>query len=302
MVAVLAGGTGGAKLARGMLDVVGGERLAVVVNTADDLEVYGVHVSPDPDLVLYRLADLIDEDRGYGIEGDTWEVMAALERADLPAWFRLGDRDLATCLIRTERLRSGATLTEATRDVARALGVRAAVLPVTDDPIRTKVTSGGVRHPLQEFLIRAGHSAPVEGVEIEGVDAARPSADALAALSGAEVVVIGPSNPVISIGPILAVPGVREALAETAAPVVAVSPFVGGRVLKGPTAAFCRWAGLPLGAGALTAAYGDVLDGVVADEAGGGVAWLELDTLMDTPASRSALASATLEWATSLAT
>ena len=300
MVVVLAGGTGGAKLARGMLDVVGPERLAVIVNVADDVEIYGVHVSPDPDLVLYRLADLIDERRGYGVDGDTWKVMAALERTGRPTWFRLGDRDLATCLIRTERLRSGASLTEATREVARALGVTAAVLPVTDDPVRTWVRSGGVRRPFQEFMVRKGHADRIEDVEIAGAAEARPSSEALAALTAAEAIVIGPSNPVVSIGPILAVPGVREALAAAPAPVIAVSPFVGGRVLKGPTAAFCRWAGLPFDAGALPAAYGDLVDGLVADEAVDGVASLQIDTLMDTPARRAAVARATLDWTASL--
>jgi LPPG:FO 2-phospho-L-lactate transferase len=301
LVAVLAGGTGGAKLARGMLDVVGAPELSVVVNTADDLEVHGVHVSPDPDLVTYRLADVIDEERGYGVRGDTWEVMGAIERAGAPAWFRLGDRDLATCLLRTARLRSGETLTDATQAVAHALGVGAAVLPMSDDPVRTTIESAGRRVPFQEFMVRDRHMGRVDGVELEGIEAARPTAAVLEAIASAEAIVIGPSNPVISIGPILATPGIRRAVADSPAPVVAVSPFVGGAVVKGPTAAFCSWAGLPLDVRALPAAYGDLLDGVVADEPmpGAGIASVELDTLMDSPPRRRAVAAAALELARS---
>jgi LPPG:FO 2-phospho-L-lactate transferase len=302
LVAVLAGGTGGAKLARGMLDLVEPGELAVVVNTADDVDVYGVRVSPDPDLVTYWLADLIDEPRGYGIRGDTWEVMSALERAGQPAWFRLGDRDLATCLARTDRLRRGETLTAATAAIARALGVGAAVLPMTDDEVCTRVETAGRWLPFQEFMVRHHHAGDVDGVEIAGIEAARPTAEVLHALASAEAIVIGPSNPVISIGPILATPGVRRAIADSRAPVVAVSPFVEGRVVKGPTAAFCAFAGLPLDARAVTTAYADVLDGVVADEAlpAGGVSSLRTGTLMDSPERRRAVARGALELARSL--
>ena len=302
MVAVLAGGTGGAKLARGMLDVVGPRELGVIVNTADDVEVYGVHVSPDPDLVTYRLADVIDEERGYGLRGDTWEVMASLKRVGEPAWFQLGDRDLAICLARTRRLRAGETLTAATGAIARGLGVGASVLPITDDEVRTTVVSSGRRVPFQEFMVRHGHAGPVEGVELDGIDAARPTARVLETIASAEAIVIGPSNPVISIGPILATLGLRSAIASSPAPVVAVSPFVGGGVVKGPTTAFCEWAGLPLDARVLTAAYGNLLDGVVADEParGEGVAWAEVDTLMNSPTRRRDVAAAALDLARSV--
>ena len=173
-VVVLAGGTGGAKLARGLLDVVGPAELTVIANTADDLEVYGVHVSPDPDLVTYWLADAID-DRGYGIRGDTWEVMGALERAGTPTWFRLGDRDLAMCLLRTERLHAGQRLTEAHAAVVTAMGVEARVLTMSDEPVRTFVRSNGRRRAFQEFMIVERAQAPIEGVELEGVTEARPT-------------------------------------------------------------------------------------------------------------------------------
>ena len=300
MVVVLAGGTGGAKLARGMLDVVGGEELVVIANTADDIEVYGAHVSPDPDLIAYALADVLDE-RGYGIGDDTWSVMDALAAAGRDTWFRLGDRDLALCLLRTELLRAGARLTEAHARVVAGLGLRARVLPMADEPVRTHVHANGRLRPFQEFMILDGATGPVDGVELRGVEGARPTVEVLEALAAAEAIVVGPSNPVISIGPILAVPGMRDALAAAPAAVVAVSPFVGGRAVKGPTEAFCAQAGIAPSAPAIAEAYGGVIDGIVADEPVAGTAALRLDTLMDTPEARERVAAAALDFARSLA-
>ena len=297
-VVVLAGGTGGAKLARGLLDVTGD--LVVVANSADDTEAYGVHVAPDPDLVTYWLADRIDE-RGYGLRGDTWQVMDALEDAGEPTWFRLGDRDLAMCLLRTRRLRDGARLTEAHAAVVDALGVPARVLPMSDEPVRTWVSHDGRAMPLQEYLIVARAAAPVEAVEMRGLDAARPSADVLAAIEHADLIVIGPSNPVISIGPILDLPGMRDALAAARAPVVAVSPFVGGRTLKGPTDHFCAWAQIAPNAGGIARAYAGVIDAMVADEAIEGLRGVVTDTLLDTPGRRRRVAEEIVVLGTSLA-
>jgi LPPG:FO 2-phospho-L-lactate transferase len=299
VVAVLAGGTGGAKLARGLLEALGPDELVVVANTADDVEAHGVHVSPDPDLVLYWLADRIDP-RGWGIEGDTWQVMDALEAARRPAWFRLGDRDLAHCLVRTERLRAGARLTEAHAALVDALGAPARVLPMSDEPVRTHVMSGGRLRPFQEFMVVDGASGPIEGVELRGVDEARPTPEVRAALGDADVIVIGPSNPVISIGPILAVPGMREAMAAAEAPVVAVSPFVGGHAVKGPTDLFCAWAGIDLSASGVVGHYGDLLDGIVADEPVHDLPSRRIDTMMDGPAGRRRVAEAVLELARDL--
>ena len=272
----------------------------MVANTGDDTEIYGVHVSPDPDLVTYWLADEIDE-RGYGLRGDTWEVMDALEAAGRPTWFRLGDRDLALCLVRTEELRSGRRLTEAHHAVVEALDVPAGVLPMSDQPVATWVQAGGRMLAFQEYMILAGAPRPVEAVELRGLERARPSDDVLNALARADAIVIGPSNPVISIGPILALPGMREALAGAPAPVVAVSPFVGGRVLKGPTDVFCAYAGIEAGAGGIARAYTGVVDGIVADERVEETASLVADTLMDTPERRRRVATNTLEFAASLA-
>jgi LPPG:FO 2-phospho-L-lactate transferase len=294
-VVVLAGGTGGAKLARGILDLVGAD-LAVVANTGDDVEVYGGHVSPDPDLVLYWLADRIDE-RGWGLRGDTFHVMDGLREIGADPWFSLGDRDLAVALQRRRRLAEGARLTETLAELAEALGVAARVLPMSDDPVRTRVRHAGRWWSFQEYMIRAGGRGPVDQVVFEGADRALPSADVADAVSRAVAIVIGPSNPVASIGPILALPGMREALAAARAPVVAVSPIVGGRVVKGPTEPFMRWAGREPSAAGVVAAYAGVIDGLVADEPADGLPVLQIDTLMADARSRRRVAEETLDFA-----
>jgi LPPG:FO 2-phospho-L-lactate transferase len=298
-VVVLAGGTGGAKLARGMLSVAGDD-LVVVANTADDVEVHRAHVSPDVDLVTYWLADLIDE-RGWGVRGDTFAVMDGLRALGEDAWFWLGDRDLALCLRRARRMHEGATHTEVQREVDAALGLRGRVLPMSDAPVRTHVRSGGAWWPFQEFMVRRRGEGPVEDVRLDGVEDARPSGEVLDAFARARAIVIGPSNPVISIGPILAVPGMREALRAAGAPVVAVSPIVDGAVLKGPTAEFLRWAGRSLDAAGIAAVYADLLDGLVCDErADLPVPALVTSTLMADAAGRERVARETLRFALGL--
>lgn len=302
MIVVLAGGTGGAKLARGMLDVVGAEELVVIANTGDDAEVYGAHVSPDPDLVTFWLADMIDA-RGWGIAGDTFAVMDGLRAIGVDVWFNLGDRDLAVCIERARRLAAGERQTTAHAAIASALGVSARVLPMSDDPVRTRVNAGGEWWDFQDFMIRRGGDGPVDGVEFAGAIAARPSGEVLEAISGARAIVIGPSNPVISIGPILAVAGLPDALRASAAPVVAVSPLVGGAVVKGPTAAFMAWAGHPLSSAGVAAAYAGIIDGLVTDEdaTGLGIGVMLTDTLMSDAASRERVARETLDFALGLA-
>ena len=297
MVVVLAGGTGGAKLARGMLDVVGGDELVVIANTGDDSEHYGVHVSPDPDLIAYWLAHAIDE-RGWGIEGDTWSEMERRRATGEEIWFNLGDRDLDFCRLRTERMAAGERLTRAHAAVVDALGVQARVLPMADEPVRTFVKAAGEWHPFQEFMVKLRGEGP-EAIDLRGIHQAAITPEVANAIAGADAIVIGPSNPVISIGPILAVPGMREALADAAAPVVAVSPFVRGEVLKGPTEAFCQMAGLPLGTAAVEKAYAGVIDGVVADEPGELPA-LQTDVLMDTADARRRVAGDALGFARAL--
>lgn len=280
--------------------MVGGQSLAVIANTGDDSEVYGAHVSPDPDLVSYWLADVIDE-RGYGIAGDSWQVMDALAAAGRDTWFRLGDADLAMCLIRTELMAAGHSATAAHAAVVEALGLDTHVLPATDQPVRTYVTARGAAFGFQEFMILEGARGPIENVEFRGAEHATPSPQALDALREASCVVIGPSNPIASIAPMLAVPGMREALREAPGPVVAVSPFVGGQVLKGPTLAFCEWAGIEPTAAGLLDAYAGLLDGIVADEPVAGVPTLQTDVLMDTTQARRRLAVETVDFARSLA-
>jgi LPPG:FO 2-phospho-L-lactate transferase len=299
-VVVLAGGSGGAKLARGMADAVGQELLAVIANTGDDIEIYGAHVSPDPDLISFRLADTIDE-RGWGISGDSFEVMEGLRQLGVDVWFNLGDRDLAWCLERTRLLGEGLSPAAAIAQLDEAIGVRARVLPMSDDPVRTWVRSATVGWcPFQEFMIRERAAGTIEGLEFRGAEQAAPNAEAIVAIAGARAVVIGPSNPLASIAPILAVPGFREALHDTDAPVVAVSPIVGGQVLKGPTASFMAFAALDCNADGVADFYGDLLDGIVADENVGRLATLETDTRMDDPAARLRIAEETLAFADAL--
>jgi LPPG:FO 2-phospho-L-lactate transferase len=298
-IVVLAGGTGGAKLARGMADVIAPERLTAIVNTGDDIEIYGARVSPDPDLVSFWLADRIDE-RGWGLEGDTFAVMDALRSLGVEVWFNLGDRDLAWCLERARMLAAGLSPTAALARLNEAIGVRARVLPMSDDPVRTWIRTGAGWSPFQEFMIRERAEGLVEGLEFRGAEQAAASAEVLAAIEAAHAIVIGPSNPLASIAPILAVPGIREALLAAAAPVVAVSPIVGGEVLKGPTAAFMAFAALDVSADGVADFYGELLEGIVADENVARLTTLQTDTRMDDAPSRARLAAETLAFAEGL--
>ena len=297
-IVVLAGGTGGAKLARGMLDVAG-EDLVVIANTGDDVVVHGGHVSPDPDLVTFWLADRVDE-RGWGLRDDTFTVMDTLRALGEDVWFKLGDRDLAICLARARRLADGGSLTAAADDLRRAFGVPARVLPMCDEPVRTWVKARGTWTALQAWLIRERAAAPVEGVEYRGVEEAEPTAQVLEALGEARAVIVGPSNPVISVGPILAIPGMREALRDCPGPVIAVSPLVRGRSLKGPTEAFLAWAGQPLSSDGIAAFYDGLLDGLVADQRTNALPTLETDVEMQDAAGRGRVAQEALDFALAL--
>lgn len=262
---LLSGGTGGAKLAAGLQDMLGDE-LTVIANSADDIEINGLYVSPDPDLITYWLNGEIDAERGWGIRDDGFVVSDRLAVLGAPAWFRLSDRDLATCLYRSHFLAEGGRLTAAQTQISRALGAKATVLPMCDEPVRTKVLSLDEWRPLQEYLILGRGEPPVEGIELEGIARARPTEEALNALATADLIVIGPSNPVISIGPILSVPGMREAILASPAPIVAVSPFVGGKVLKGPTETFMATIGRPATAAGVASLYEGMLDGMLLDD------------------------------------
>jgi LPPG:FO 2-phospho-L-lactate transferase len=298
-VVVLAGGTGGAKLARGALDVVGPKRLVVVTNTGDDIEIHGGYVSPDADLVSFWLADLIDE-RGWGLRGDTFNVMDGLRELGNEVWFSLGDRDLALALTRQRELEAGARPTEVHQTLLQALGVDASVLPMSDQPVRTKVMAGGRWRSIQEYLICARHNdrwEPVQDVAFRGVELARATPEVLTAVAEADAILIGPSNPVISIGPILALHDLRAAIDASPAAVIAVSPIVSGEVLKGPTAEFMRSRGLPLSANSIAQLYDGIIDGLVSDEPAESVPTLVTDLRMAEAASRRRLAAETLGFA-----
>jgi LPPG:FO 2-phospho-L-lactate transferase len=282
-----------------MLDVVGGDGLVVIANTGDDVEIYNAYVSPDPDLITFWLADRIDE-RGWGLADDTFNTMDGMREIGVDVWFNLGDRDLAIGLERARALAAGARLTDAQAEIATRLGIAARVLPMSDQPVRTRVLANERWWSLQEFLITGRGEGPVDDVEFRGAAAASPTPEVLDAIAAARAIVIGPSNPVISIGPILAVPELRAALVEASAPVVAVSPLVRGAVVKGPTEPFMAWAGQPLSSAGIAGHYGGVIDGLVADERTASVPLLETDVMMDGAEGRARLARETLNFALAL--
>jgi LPPG:FO 2-phospho-L-lactate transferase len=301
---LLAGGTGGAKLGAGMQEEIGAD-LAVIANTADDVEVLGVHVSPDPDLVTYWLSGEIDAERGWGIREDAFAVFERLAKLGAPDWFSLSDRDLAACLYRRTFLDEGGRLTDAQAQIARALGVAARVLPMSESRVRTRVITDPGPRDLQEYLILDGGRPAVRGVELEGIAEAEPTPEVLAALGDAEAIVIGPSNPIISIGPILAVPGVREAISASGAPVIAVSPYVAGEVVKGPTNRFMEAVGRPANAAGVTSLYEGLIDAMVVDDGDPdpppeGISTLVAPTLMEGAAGRARLARIVLDFAEQL--
>jgi LPPG:FO 2-phospho-L-lactate transferase len=298
-VVVLAGGSGGAKLARGMLDVVGPDQLAVVANTGDDVEIYGGYVSPDPDLVTFWLADTIDE-RGWGLRDDTFAVMDGLRSLGVDVWFNLGDRDLAVAIERARMLASGRRLTEAQAAIGDALGVDARVLPMSDGPVRTRVQAHGRWWPFQEFMIRGRAEGPVDDVEFAGARGSGASPEVLEAIAGARAIVIGPSNPVISIDPILALRDLHDHLRASPAAVVAVSPVVQGQVLKPATVPLMEWAGHPVSSAGVADHYAEVIDGLVCDEPLDGLPVLQTDVLMEGAQGRRRLAKEALEFALSL--
>jgi LPPG:FO 2-phospho-L-lactate transferase len=270
-IVVLAGGVGGSKFVWGLAQEVGEDDLTAIVNTGDDIELHGLRISPDVDIVTYTLAGLVDAEKGWGFAGDTFHCLHVLVKYGQPAWFNLGDRDLATHIFRTQALRQNKRLTEVADTVRRALGVRARVLPMTDDPVGTHVLVGdGPKRSLhfQEYLVQRGAKDEVRGVEYRGSARARPSPEILAALDEAEAIFIAPSNPIASIGPILAIPGIRERLRSILVPVVVVCPVVGGASLKGPTDKFLQWAKVevsPLGVSRFYQSVLGRLDGMLID-------------------------------------
>lgn len=265
-VTALAGGTGAAKLVRGLAACLPPAELTVIGNTGDDTEVWGLAVSPDLDTLTYALAGRLDVARGWGLAEETFRCLGAMADLGVETWFNLGDRDLATHLLRTRALRDGATLSAVTADLARRLGVAARILPMSDQPVRTRIQTPAGWIGFQEYFVREKAMVEVRGVEYAGAAEARPAPGVAEAIAGADLVVVCPSNPVTSIGPILAVPGITAALAATPAPVVAVSPIVGGAAVSGPAADLMRARGLEVSPAGVARAYAPWLGGLVIDE------------------------------------
>jgi len=304
-VVALAGGVGGAKLAHGLALCLPPESLTVVVNTGDDFEHLGLHISPDLDTVMYTLAGLANPATGWGLADETWNFLDALDRLGADTWFRLGDRDLATHVERTRRLRSGQSLTAVTRALSSALGAGPALLPMTDDPLRTMVQTDEGELEFQEYFVHRQCQPRVSGFRFAGADQAQPTPAVLAALDAADVIVICPSNPFVSIAPILALPGVRDRLAGRA---VAVSPIVGGQALKGPAAKMLAELGHDISALAVAQCYAALARGFVLDNldaalqpalAALGLNVLVTDTIMHTDSDRRRLAQSVLDFARS---
>ena len=301
MIVALSGGIGGAKLALGLAHETEPDELAVIANTGDDFVHLGLAISPDLDTLLYTLAGLDNQELGWGRRDESWTAMETLAQLGGANWFRLGDRDLALHLVRSARLAEGESLSAVTEALRTRLGVRPRLLPATDDPLRTVLhTDQGVL-AFQEYFVHRRCAPVVHAIDYAGAAAARPLPAALAAIAAAEAVVICPSNPFLSIDPILAVPGLRTALAATAAPVVAVSPLIGGRAVKGPTAKLMAELGLPVTARAVAAHYAPLLDLMVADPddaatlAGSGIEAVAAPTLMRTLADKRGLARVVLD-------
>jgi LPPG:FO 2-phospho-L-lactate transferase len=265
-ITALAGGIGASKLLVGLASVMPPEDVTIIANTGDDIELFGLRICPDIDTVTYSLAGVINEQTGWGLKDDTFECLRWLERYGEASWFSLGDRDLATHIFRTTELRSGSPLTEVTDRIRRSLGVRSTILPMTDAYTPTRiVTEDGEMH-FQEYFVRRRCEPRVREIRFDSIESAQPAPGVLSAVNEADAVIICPSNPFISIGPILAVPGVREALEKTTANVIAVTPIIGGQALKGPAADMLRDLGHEVSAGAVAAMYSDFLDVFVLDE------------------------------------
>ena len=305
-VVALAGGVGGAKLAHGLALTGLNERLRVIVNTADDFELFGLHISPDLDTVLYTLGGIANPETGWGIVGDTFATLSAIERLGRGNWFSLGDQDLATHILRTERLRDGASLTAVTAELAKALKVRASILPMCDEPVATMIeTSAGILD-FQTYFVRRHHADNVLNVRFSGIENAVPTAETKQAIEQASVIVLCPSNPIVSIGPILSLAGVRDSLIDTEIPVVAVSPIIAGQALKGPADQMLASLGHEVSAVGVAEIYQDFLSGMIIDDQDAalasrietfGVAVHVTGTIMRSEADRLRLAKETLEFA-----
>jgi LPPG:FO 2-phospho-L-lactate transferase len=265
MITVLTGGTGGAKFVDGLRQVVSPEELTIIVNTGDDLLWWGLYVSPDLDSITYVLAGLLSKERGWGVKGDTFQCLQAMGQLGQPIWFHAGDRDLAIHLVRSRLLAEGKTLTEATAEIAGRLGVTAKILPMSNSRVETRVVTPVGELSFEEYFVQRWYQDPVESVRFAGVADAEPAPGVLEAIRSASLVLLAPSNPITSIGPILAVPGIRDALHETRAVIAAVSPIVAGAAVSGPAGILMASQGLPVSIAGVARAYSDFLDVLIVD-------------------------------------
>lgn len=266
LVVALAGGVGAARLLRGLVQVISPEDLMIVGNTGDDVELYGLHVSPDLDIIMYTLAGIVDEAKGWGVSGDTFNCLEMLGKFGFETWFKLGDKDLAIHIARTKLLRNGMTLSQATTELCRMLGVKAKLIPMSNDPVRTKVVSGQLRLEFQEYFVKRGTKDEVTDVFFEGAEKAKPAPGVIKAIKGAERVIICPSNPVLSISPILSISVINKELRNSRAHIVGVSPIVGGKAIKGPADRVMADMGLEASAYGVAKFYEDFLDHLIIDE------------------------------------
>jgi LPPG:FO 2-phospho-L-lactate transferase len=267
MITALAGGVGAAKFLTGLMKLVDEKNLSIIVNTGDDIEMFGLHVSPDVDIVTYTLAGIVDEEKGWGIKGDTFNCLEALGKFSCKTWFNLGDKDLATHIFRTDLLKSGLKLSEVTARVGRLLGLEATILPMTDDEFETRVLIEDGSVHFEEYFVKRGAKDEVLGVEFFGADKANPASGVLESIMDAELIVVCPSNPIVSIGTILAVNGVRDAVKRTEAKKVAVSPIIGGAPVKGPADKLLRGLGFEVSAYSVAKLYSDFLGTFILDVA-----------------------------------
>jgi LPPG:FO 2-phospho-L-lactate transferase len=303
-VVVLAGGLGGSRLARALAETIDPGELTIIGNVGDDVEILGLHVSPDLDTILYTLTGRLDESKGWGRAGETWNALETVAKLGGESWFRLGDLDLGVHLVRTEALRRGEPLSAVTARIARAFGLEPTLLPATDERLRTWLATPAGELPFQEWFVARGHRDEVDGVRFEGAEAAGPAPGVLEALEAADLVAIAPSNPFVSIGPILAVAGIRKTLELRSVPVVAVSPLIGGEAVRGPAARMlARMAGGTSPAH-VAGRYEGLIDALVIDEADAdadaGVRTIVTRTLMDDAEGRRRVAEAVLESAAAL--
>lgn len=309
MVVVLSGGAGGGRFCRGLVEAVPAPSVTIIGNTADDIDVYGVRVSPDLDLITFSLADVLDTQRGYGLVDDTRVCMRELEALGIEPWFDLGDQDLALCMARTRMLNRGTSLAEITSTISARFGVSANLIPMCNEPVWTAIDSDAGTLHFQDYWVRYRAEVPVRSVGFVGIDRARPTPGIDAAIGNADVILFAPSNPVVSIGPILAVPEMRELLAAAHAPIVAISPIVGGRVVRGMADRLLPSIGVEVRAAGVAAHYADLIDGYVIDSVDAderseieslGLRVAVTDTIMRDLSASTALASTALALAESL--